>query len=595
MAAHWSGLIPSSSITVPHGLDALPGSCVEFNDEVPGLFGAADAGSLLFHQGISTDDWDASADGTGGSSGSLLDLAPPLMTEPSASHAAADDIGAFSQRLKPPATLFSNHSSIADLAAADHDLSLTSYHTHSALPTAADATAADAVTTASPTGSGDSGVANADTVHINVTPSPHHDPDPDPLATLTGEEEEHEEAEHCDDDADYQPETDVGSEDEFGGHGIGEPHAFARAAKLTASFAPRSPAKAPQHVEPSSSKGSQGQTNCNTQAGRGIAPAAATETKSVVAVTATAGGTPSLHVGRTSMASAPDLASQFRKRPATEIPTRYVAAKRQAVRRKAPGRRLSGDEDADVAYRPAARRHARPNAANGASMDAMGVQTGVVPVSPPCRASRRLQGRASSGSGSATIPSDFVTYEDDEDELDDAAVYLEARPATSNERIEAPPAKSDRMRSLGKRAAAKNATAVIARKTGSSSSSRAGKRTVPLAAQRIRATSARHELKGRPSFAEIVEAGFMRPGPHRFNVGNVEVAAMVGNDGAITYAGTRYRAISKFALMVLRERNPTRQSCDGWKEVALNGEKLDVLRLRVQQAQRAAGRMRTHQ
>ena len=48
--------------------------------------------------------------------------------------------------------------------------------------------------------------------------------------------------------------------------------------------------------------------------------------------------------------------------------------------------------------------------------------------------------------------------------------------------------------------------------------------------------------------------------------------------GAIRYAGARFRAISKFALVVLRERNPTRQSCDGWKEVAWNGEKLDVLR-----------------
>ena len=115
--------------------------------------------------------------------------------------------------------------------------------------------------------------------------------------------------------------------------------------------------------------------------------------------------------------------------------------------------------------------------------------------------------------------------------------------------------------------------------------SRAGKRTVPLAAQRIRATSARHEMKGRPSFAEIVETGFMQPGVHQFHVGSAEVSASVGEDGAIIYEGIRYRAISKFALVVLRERNPLRQSCDGWKEVTLNGEKLDALRLRVQQAQ----------
>lgn len=48
--------------------------------------------------------------------------------------------------------------------------------------------------------------------------------------------------------------------------------------------------------------------------------------------------------------------------------------------------------------------------------------------------------------------------------------------------------------------------------------------------------------------------------------------------GAIRYGPHRYRAISKFALVVLRERNPSRQSCDGWKEVAWNGEKLDLLR-----------------
>jgi hypothetical protein len=51
--------------------------------------------------------------------------------------------------------------------------------------------------------------------------------------------------------------------------------------------------------------------------------------------------------------------------------------------------------------------------------------------------------------------------------------------------------------------------------------------------------------------------------------------------GGIRYAGSRFRAISKFALVVLRERNPSRQSCDGWKEVAWNGEKLDLLRCAV--------------
>eukprot|EP00889_Picochlorum_renovo_P002141 jgi/Picre1/29171/NNA_004564.t1 len=74
-------------------------------------------------------------------------------------------------------------------------------------------------------------------------------------------------------------------------------------------------------------------------------------------------------------------------------------------------------------------------------------------------------------------------------------------------------------------------------------------------AKAIRATSARHESKGRPSFCELVSAGFMKPGEHKFSVGHAEVRASVGEDGAINYAGSRYRAVSKFALVVLRERN----------------------------------------
>jgi len=98
-------------------------------------------------------------------------------------------------------------------------------------------------------------------------------------------------------------------------------------------------------------------------------------------------------------------------------------------------------------------------------------------------------------------------------------------------------------------------------------------------AQAIRATSARTEMKGRPSFAELVSSGIMRPGVHKFSVGHTDVTATVGEDGAINYDGCRYRAVSKFALTVLRTRNPARQSCDGWKEVSWNGEKLDKLRV----------------
>lgn len=80
----------------------------------------------------------------------------------------------------------------------------------------------------------------------------------------------------------------------------------------------------------------------------------------------------------------------------------------------------------------------------------------------------------------------------------------------------------------------------------------------------------------------------MQPGAYRFTVGMQDIHAGLEPDGTILYAGDRYRAISKFALVVLRERNPSRQSCDGWKEVAWNGEKLDMVRARFQSHQRKA-------
>lgn len=112
-------------------------------------------------------------------------------------------------------------------------------------------------------------------------------------------------------------------------------------------------------------------------------------------------------------------------------------------------------------------------------------------------------------------------------------------------------------------------------------------------ASALGALSEHRAAKGRPSFAELVDASWMRPGTYRLSVGNACVQASVERDGSIVYAGARYRAISKFALVVLRERNPARQSCDGWKEVAFNGEKLDALRSRFLAARRraaAAGR-----
>lgn len=42
-------------------------------------------------------------------------------------------------------------------------------------------------------------------------------------------------------------------------------------------------------------------------------------------------------------------------------------------------------------------------------------------------------------------------------------------------------------------------------------------------------------------------------------MGMQDIHAALEGDGTILYAGARYRAISKFALVVLRERNPSRQ------------------------------------
>lgn len=41
----------------------------------------------------------------------------------------------------------------------------------------------------------------------------------------------------------------------------------------------------------------------------------------------------------------------------------------------------------------------------------------------------------------------------------------------------------------------------------------------------------RGDLKGKPSFAELVESGFMRPGAYQFTVGAQEVSAIIEEDG----------------------------------------------------------------
>jgi hypothetical protein len=43
-------------------------------------------------------------------------------------------------------------------------------------------------------------------------------------------------------------------------------------------------------------------------------------------------------------------------------------------------------------------------------------------------------------------------------------------------------------------------------------------------------------------------------------------------------ATKEYGSLSAFALSIVRQRNPQRLACDGWKEIRLNGVKLEVLR-----------------
>ena len=50
--------------------------------------------------------------------------------------------------------------------------------------------------------------------------------------------------------------------------------------------------------------------------------------------------------------------------------------------------------------------------------------------------------------------------------------------------------------------------------------------------------------------------------------------------GSILYKGIDYKSISSFALAVIRERNPGRRSCDGWKDVKYEGQRLETLRER---------------
>jgi hypothetical protein len=85
--------------------------------------------------------------------------------------------------------------------------------------------------------------------------------------------------------------------------------------------------------------------------------------------------------------------------------------------------------------------------------------------------------------------------------------------------------------------------------------------------------------RGKPTFCDLVQAGAFPPGTYEFSVGTVQsVTASVNAAGVIAYGAEQYQSISSFALAAARSRNPARQACDGWKEVRLQGRKLEVWR-----------------
>lgn len=86
--------------------------------------------------------------------------------------------------------------------------------------------------------------------------------------------------------------------------------------------------------------------------------------------------------------------------------------------------------------------------------------------------------------------------------------------------------------------------------------------------------------RGKPTFADLVQAGAFPPGTYEFSVGTVQsVTASVAANGIIAYNSEQYQSISSFALAAARSRNPNRQACDGWKEVRMQGKKLELWRL----------------
>jgi hypothetical protein len=85
--------------------------------------------------------------------------------------------------------------------------------------------------------------------------------------------------------------------------------------------------------------------------------------------------------------------------------------------------------------------------------------------------------------------------------------------------------------------------------------------------------------RGKPTFSDLVQGGAFPPGTYEFSVGTVQsVIATIASSGVITYNSEQYQSISSFALAAARSRNPSRQACDGWKEVRLQGHKLELWR-----------------
>lgn len=281
------------------------------------------------------------------------------------------------------------------------------------------------------------------------------------------------------------------------------------------------------------------------------------------------------------------------KRQAPAV-ARRVAGKLSAPRPKARSRRCQGysDEDEDAELAALHMRHTSD-------------------IGVPQRSSRRLQSKPSTGGHPLYDEDEFLMYEEDEGKVisgnksnaskratavvSSVTAVLRRRTPRSFQATSGYPSHEEATppRRARPTAAARQRTAA----RSGNETSRAGwavmqarKSHPSSSSSRMKAHISRPDFKGRPSFSELIEAGFMRPGTYRFSVGNSDVTATVEDDGGISYNGSRYRAISKFALIVLRERNPARQSCDGWKEVGWNGEKLDILRARLQQHLRQQAR-----